>query len=233
VQSDSESGLAVQPTINSLVAAWKMSTDPEDGSYREQLQFAKAIIAAFEQFMSNTGFHRVATTLVWVRYESAEMFLNVYHGRVSYEIDVEVGRRNVDRGYRYSLDDVLITLLGENHGQPTCLQASSASAVAACVDVAAGLVQRYYLPILRNDEGAWQRLEESTSQRNEAYTQAIVQEPVRKAADAAWDAKEYVRAAELYESIGDGLNPVERKRLEYVRRHSTAPPHGPKNVNGA
>ena len=147
------------------------------------------------------------------------MFLNVYHGRQSYELNVEVGSIAEPAGRSYRLSDVLGAIVGWDDKRPTYFQASNREAVRRCVQGIADLVANHYGPVLRGDAGVLGRVAAHTLERSRAHTREVVQRPVREAAEKAWQTKDYAKVRELYASIRDDLTLVERKRLEYAERH--------------
>jgi hypothetical protein len=73
--------------------------------------FKDAVLSNFE-FLHTYGLKPVEEDVTFVRYESDAAFVNVYHGRGSFEIGVEIGR--LDRAEKYGLD--YIVLLGRQAG---------------------------------------------------------------------------------------------------------------------
>ena len=186
---------------------------------RAELGFASSAATAFGFLQREFGFRLVESTPTRVRFETDRLFLNVYHGRQSYEIGVEVGVAGDPTVYRYGLPDVLGALAEKDPTRQTYFQASSPDAIRSSLATIADLVARVYPPVFV-DRTALQRIDDYTRAENTAYTRQVVQQPVRDAADAAWRADDYATAARLYESISDGLTAVERRRLDYARRHA-------------
>ncbi len=182
--------------------------------------FLESVKNAFSFLEESFGFQIMSTEVTFVRYESERMFVNVYHGRISYEIGVEVGCLRADapeRGYR--LPDVLGAVLNETHHQNSYyLQASTQENVRSCVETAADLVKQHYGPILGDNAAVWQKIKAFTSKRDEEYTRKGVNQPIRKSAELAWQKKNLSKVAELYASIRADLTPVEEKRLEYAKK---------------
>ena len=61
------------------------------GAEREGLGFADAVRRHFG-FLASRGYRPVLVLSTLVRYERPPLFVNVFHGRVSYELGLEVGR---------------------------------------------------------------------------------------------------------------------------------------------
>lgn len=64
----------------------------EPGPGRERLGFEAAVVENFA-FLKEAGFECVRRECTFVRYESKRVFVNVYHGRGSFELGVEGNRR--------------------------------------------------------------------------------------------------------------------------------------------
>jgi len=188
---------------------------------RHSLGFAESVKNAFSFLAAN--FHVAEAAATFVRYESDKMFLNVYHGRQSYEVGVEVGCLHDAEAYRYRLPEVLGAFLGEaRHQNDYYFQASDRDGVRRCVEAAASLVEQHYGAVLEADPFALKRVKTFTSERNDEYTREVVQQPTRDSAERAWQEKDYPTVAQLYGSIRSDLTPVERKRMEYAEKQIRA-----------
>src|SRR6266508_1197859 len=78
---------------------------------RESLGFAPAATQAFSFLVERLGFRLAKQEPTFVRYESKSVFVNIYHGRSSYEIGVEVGPRAQtprEAEEKFMLGDVLV-----------------------------------------------------------------------------------------------------------------------------
>ncbi|MCL4684857.1 hypothetical protein KJ059_08905 [Myxococcota bacterium] len=146
--------------------------------------------------------------------------MNVYHGRQSYEIGVEVGLLADGSGYKFGLSDVLAAVVGSSHCCRTYFQASNAEVMQKCAAEIAALIDEYYGPVLAGDRETWERIAAVAEERNTAYTREVVQQPIREAASEAWARGDYEKVRELYESIRQDLSTVEKKRLAYAEKHS-------------
>lgn len=188
---------------------------------RAELRFVEEAQTAFHFLVEELGFRLVkCEPPTFVRYESNKLFVNVYHGRLSYEIDVEIGRLSDPYHRRYWIADVLGAILGWEDKSRTYFQASNQKALRGCIQVIADLVAKHYRPMLAGDLAVLDRVAAYASERNQAYERKSAERPVRNAADKAWRARDYAKVRELYESIRDSLTPVERKRLEYAEKHT-------------
>lgn len=186
---------------------------------RNALGFVDAVTNAFTFLVEDFEFKAVDTNATLVRYESDMMFLNVYHGRRSYEIGVEVGSLHECDAYQFRLPEVLGALLGESGQQNAYyLQSSNLEGVRHCIEMAARLVKEHYGPVLRSDPITLERVKVFSSKRSEEYTRDVVQRPIRESADRAWHEKDFAMVAQCYGSIREDLTPIERRRLEYAKK---------------
>lgn len=170
---------------------------------RADLRFVEEVQTAFHFLVKELGFRLVKCEApTFVRYESNKLFVNVYHGRLSYEIDVEIGRLSDPYHRRYWIADVLGALLGWEDKSRTYFQASNQKALRGCIQVIADLVTKHYRPMLAGDLAVLDRVAAYASEKNAAYTRQLVEQPVRDTADKAWRAKDYAKARELMDRSG-------------------------------
>ena len=64
----------------------------EPGENRASLNFKEEVLAAFDFLAKEYQFVIKNIEVTFVRYESESVFVNIYHGRGSYELGVEIGR---------------------------------------------------------------------------------------------------------------------------------------------
>lgn len=195
-----------------------MIDKPKDDPGRKQLGFAEAVVREFEFVEASYGFRRIEESITFVRYESDQIFLNVYHGRSSYEIGVELGKLVADPSVnRYGLSYVIAGLAPEYEGQ-TSFQATEPKTIAKCVAKAARIVESYCGPALAGDREAFQKIEEAARVEGERLLVRYKYGAIINRADHAWENKDRVRAAELYEEAEPGLDTTRKRRLDYIRR---------------
>jgi hypothetical protein len=65
----------------------------QTGRERAGLGFREAAISAFAFLVEDFAFSCVQQQVTFIRYESNLVFVNVYHGRASFELNVEIGER--------------------------------------------------------------------------------------------------------------------------------------------
>ncbi len=193
----------------------------ESSPDRWRLGFKEAVLSSFG-FLRSYGLRPVEEDPTFVRYESEAVFVNVYHGRASFEIGVEIGRK--DRPEKYGLD-YLVSWAGkqawaaEGFGRSTMFQVSSREGVQRFVPKVAELVKKYGEPFLAGSTAFYEELVKANERASIAYQREQILMRIRKEADAAWGAKDFCRVFELYEPIRESLTEIETKRLSYAQKH--------------
>ncbi len=191
---------------------------------RMRLGFGEAVLSSFK-FLFDLGFRSVEEMPTFVRYESPNVFVNVYHGRGSFEMGVEIGRLKGPPEEGLGLRDILAWAGAERvegFGQHVMFQASSPEGVKNIVPRLAGLVRRYALPFLKDDGACYRNALEIRSRAAAKYVDQVNLRRVRVRAEAAWHAKDYARVAELYGRVRKDLTGIESKRLAYAERRVLA-----------
>lgn len=190
----------------------------QPGPERAKLGFKEAVLSSFK-FLTEVGLHLVDEKVTFVRYESSEVFINIYHGRASYEMNVEVGRLRDPKRYV-----TLATILdwagaykSEGFGQHVMFQVGTREGVQEFVPRLAALVKKYAASLLRNDEADWTTVLQLQSLKWRDYIKTVNLRQLREKAEAAWHAKDYVRVVELYEPVRQDLTQVEAKKLAYAQ----------------
>lgn len=197
----------------------------EPGPNRWKLGFKDAVIKNF-QFLRRYGFRRVCAEPTFVRYETVwpfsrkRLFVNVYHGRGSYQMNVEVGQEN-DQGLMVPLPWIVKWSGGakaEDLEKRTILQASSREGVQKAVLQMADLVRKYAGPFLRGEERAYANFQEEMRGASSRYERNVRLAQARSSAEVAWHAKDYEQVVTLYNPFQDDLTRSERMRLQYARK---------------
>ena len=88
-----------------------MSLRPIDGGSEGRLDFTTFVLREFA-FLFQLGFSVARKESTLVRFESKTCFPNVYHGRSSHAVGVELGR--IRQGDMYSLYEVLAAVSPAN-----------------------------------------------------------------------------------------------------------------------
>ena len=198
-----------------------LQIDP--GPERAKLGFKDSVLANF-QFLAEKGFRPVQEEVTLVRYESATVFVNVFHGRASFELGVEIGVL-CEPTEQVTLYDIVAwadALKVEGFGQHVMFQVSSREGVQQFVPKLADLVRRYGEPFLRGGASAYTEVLEARSRAARAYERQVQLDDLRRRVETAWDSKDFAGVVELYGSIGADMTSVEAKRLAYAEKQVRA-----------
>lgn len=193
----------------------------QDFTNRAVLGFAKVVAGAF-QFLLGYGFRLQSSEATLVRYASERVFVNVYHGRSSYEIGVEIGCISRERsdGAGYSMSE-LIRLKNQQEAERfRNFMATTPDEVKIGVQKLAEQLLRNGDRALRGDELVFEALQQQRQEWASTFAADVAYRQVSPKAAEAFRRQEYRKAAELYESIEGKLTPAELKKLEYARKHA-------------
>jgi hypothetical protein len=189
---------------------------------RNGLGFEEAVRQSF-RFVDDYGLLLVESGPTFVRYESKDVFLNVYHGRASYEMGVEIGRLS-KQAEKLNLYDVLNAknaLIKEGLSGHTTFQASSREHVLMLVPKLSSLVKEYADLLLQADDEEYRTVLEQESRRAAEETRAFQLNQVRRSAEQAWHDKQYDRLIDLYGPWRKHLTESETMKLSYSERHAS------------
>jgi hypothetical protein len=200
------------------------STEP--GPARPGLGFVRVVREAFA-FLEGAGFAVVSEEPTFVRYESPTAFVNVFHGRGSYELGIEFGRwvevddERVEQ--KFPLADVIALTndLGEVGFQS--FTATTRQAVAAFVPRLAAWAREFGHEALGGDRTVFELLSATSAARSVAMQEGWRASRLRQAAEDAWHRKDWGRVVDAYAEIESDLPTVELQpseigRLRYARR---------------
>ncbi len=196
----------------------------EPSPERAKLGFKEAVLSSFK-FLGELGLRPVEKKVTFVRYESSEVFLNVYHGRASFELGVEIGRLKEPEQEKLTIYEIVAWAgaeKAEGFGQHVMFQVSSPEGVQELVPKLAHLVQRYGTAFLKGDATAYRAALQDRSQTATDYVKQVILRDVRSKAEAAWRAKDYAQVVELYGPARRQLTEVEAKKLAYAEQQVLA-----------
>jgi hypothetical protein len=190
---------------------------------RAELGFRESVLANF-RFLGDLGFHPVQEEVTLVRHESPTVFVNIYHGRASFELGVEIGglREPSEKVTLYDIVAWAGALDAEGFGQHVMFQVSSREGVQQFVPRLANLVQRYGTPFLMGDATAYTGVLEARSRAATDYERQVHLDDLRRRAEAAWNSKDFTQVVKLYASMKSEMTEVEAKRLAYAEKHVLA-----------
>ena len=179
---------------------------------RARLHFSEAVRKEFS-FLEKYGFREIQALSTLVRFQRGEFELNVYHGRSSYEIGLEIYYENEE----YSLGE-LIRIVDPNALQRFRYpQASTRKAVNIGVKKIGKLTERYGHRALSGDMVFFANIRRSRPLWRKEFALDMLVAQVRPQANRAFRKGQYRKAAQLYEQISERLSRVERRKLAYAK----------------
>lgn len=195
------------------------STDP--GEDRSRLGFAEVVEVTFAFLAGDFGFRLVNRQATFVRYESQSAFVNVFHGRGSYELGVEIGQWIMvddDRvEEKFSLGDVIaldhdLAAIGYRSFATT-----EKESLGRLVTQLADWTRRFAVRALEGDATTFDRLRVETAGQSRELLEGWRAVRLRAAADEAWQRKQWGRVVDAYAEIVSELRTVELKPSELRR----------------
>jgi hypothetical protein len=147
--------------------------------------------------------------------------VNVYHGRISFELNVEIGELTIGGilpENPFTIEDILYLVNPKEATNYRPYQVHSVDLVRKFVSELACLTKEYAIPALKGDQLFFERLGHSRSQRSNAYMKELRLDRTRTEVETAWHQKDYPRVIELYDSMFEDVTPAEAKRLAYAKK---------------
>ena len=198
------------------------------GPGREQLDFVGVARSRF-RFLVDLAFEEVCAEPTFLRFERADSFVEVFHGRASYELGVEFGRW-VDVGgevveQKFHIGDVLPVVVPE--ATFTARSATSREQVARFMEELASSAKLVAERLERAGLEAFDRFSEAVERQSDEYLDGVRAARLRARAEDGWHRKDFVSVIIAYEEIDSELDTVELresevKRLSYARKHLDA-----------
>jgi hypothetical protein len=186
------------------------------------LAFEEAVKKHFLYLVTDYGFQlshiRQVDFVNSIKFESKEVYVNLFYGPPAYEVEVSFGRRGIDDlPGAHSFQPGDLTLLGRC---PTWTWNSNESdKLRGSVAGYAQFLRECGSDCLRGDQLIFAEMKRNSDAFAQKWAQEERIKTVRQAANDAWRQKKYDKVVELYESIGTVLKGSEAKKLSYSRKH--------------
>jgi hypothetical protein len=190
---------------------------------RSALGFQNAVFKEFAFLEKEFGYWRAESNETRVRYETDASFVNIYHGRTSFEVGVEIGQRasSPDREERFGLIDILELAGVRRELGFEGFQASDRARVEMVVKKAAEFVHLYAVHAIRGEEEAFSLLRATQQKLSDSFLNEMAMSRLREQASAAWAKKDYAKLISLYEPVAGKLSAPELKKLDYARKRAS------------
>jgi hypothetical protein len=189
---------------------------------RSELGFPSAVRRHFG-FLLDEGYEIEYEQPTRVRYSRGVEFIDVFHGRASYELGVEFGRKLTLDGEIVEQQFPLLSVLELKPTQEVTvrpLTATSAPNVNRFLGELASLSRYHALPILREVSDPFDKISERVRQAGEALRDSQLAARLRGRAEDAWKRQDYedvVLALQQLEQEGlSSLTQSEAGKLRYA-----------------
>jgi hypothetical protein len=175
-----------------------------------------SVAKTFFKFLESYGFEIVQEDIGFLRYENTLYYINICHGRLSYEVHIEVGPKDSEDEL-YHLEDIIgITdpIKSENYFRP---MANTPMSLYKFVEMHAQMLKQYGENILKGDSYTWDKLRKCHEEKVTEYWNDKIKKEIQEKAKIAFREKRYNDFIKLYEGIETELTKLERKKLEYAK----------------
>lgn len=195
----------------------------EGDTERSSLGFSEAVHSAFKFLTDDFSFACVRREATFVRYESSNAFVNIYHGRASFEMNVEIGKLKGTgdlEDFPFTIGEILNVASPQEAETYHPFQGTSAESVKTFTTRLAELVQKHATLALRGDLEFFRKVSNERGKRSDALVLAWELSRARRDAEKAWREKQFERVASIYEPVKQHLTASETKKLEYAKKQA-------------
>lgn len=202
------------------------------GPGRSRLGFAQAVEESFVFLVSRYGYRLASAQPTFVRYESGRLFVNVFHGRGSYELGVEIGRRIKVSGRPAEEQFTLREVIALDHDLADvgyrAFTTSQREPLARFVAQLAAWTQEFAQRALEGDSATFAALGDQQARISREMLDGWRAEDLRADAAEAWRKADWDSVISAYTEIDERLETVELKgserlRLNYARKRLGSP----------
>lgn len=188
------------------------------------LLFSTEARRQFDPVAKQFGLVCVASTEWSLRYENDTVFLLVnYDGTWSYELGVEIGKRNIwYPAPPFSLPEILRLQGIQNAAFVSGLMISDEAQLPHVLSRLAKLTTDHASDFLSGNEFSFSQIEKFRNRESSEFELASRLRYARSTVDVAWPAKDYEAVVRALEPLEVHLSEAEKKRLEYSRKHLSA-----------
>lgn len=193
---------------------------------RSRLGFAASAEEEFA-FLIELGLRLVGLDHTLARYESDRRFVQVFHGRGSYELGVGIGRwidvDGVTREQVFPLRDVVALRCDPAEVGYGETSATTAEATRKFLRDLAGWTREFAGSLLTDGDEIFRDLSERNARRADAEEEGMRASRLRARAEEAWRRRDFGSLANAYGEIDRDLPTVElsaseRSKLDYALR---------------
>ena len=186
---------------------------------RQTIAFEKVANKYFRYLIEKYSFEMVYSDLYCVKFLSEYVYVNVYHEKLSYEMDFVIGLKpeHIDNKLYAKLENIIdYYQININIKIPFC--ATSRESVEKFIAEIAKLLKDYGEKLIKGDRDLYKEIAEVRSrQLNERVSKQNLLKAEHQAI-IAWDNRDFDRVISIYSNIAPNLNKTQRKRLELAKK---------------
>ena len=194
------------------------SVDMDIEVWRRSLRFSDQARHAFCYLGGSWGFRLVREMETLVRFESDSIFVQVFHGRVSCEIGLEVGPLAYEDSETSDLSAIVELHdpdLARSYRRPAVREPD---AVGRALQETSEIFRKYGEGAAKGEADVLLRLAEIGRARVTALAMKYKILDARPRAEEAFRRGDYRTVIDAYSSIESVLSPAEKKKLAYARK---------------
>ncbi len=182
--------------------------------------FVDTVRDAFSFLTASHRFRITMTDVTFVRFESSKVFVNVYHGRSSFELGVEIGRfkdRN-EREQYFHLGEVVRLQDARAWQDFKAYQTADPKLVTKGIQLLAQQLKLWGNDALCGNADIFATLRQQRREDAAEYAHELRLSRARTKAYEAWKQSNYVDVALYYGQFEGDLSYAERGKLQYARK---------------
>ena len=185
---------------------------------RRSLRFSEQAQKYFSFLVESWGFRLVRDVSTLVRFENRQVYLQVFHGRVSFEVGLELGLLEDPPDVNFDLSalvEISEPTVGKAYRRPAVREEA---ALGRALQATAELFRTYGRSVVTGDPSVFAQLREVNEARVHALAIGSVAAQARPRAERAFKSADYQTVVDAYSAIEEVLTPVERRKLAYARK---------------
>lgn len=180
--------------------------------------FGSIVEEAFGFLNLNYGFRPVEKERATVVYESLAIFVSLfYDDQRSFEVSLGLGRK-CDLNPSYTFEEILRSQSVPLALWPSGYSAKTLSDAQILIEKMSEIIASYAVPLLEGDAASWARITEQRRGDCETYAAATSLANAKRAASAAWAAKDYPKVVEALEAVETSLSKTDSTKLAYAKQ---------------
>lgn len=153
-----------------------------------------------------------------IEYATSDVFVRFNYGAPSFELDFYIGRVNIDL-VGFNSSDLVATFSKSSLSEYKLFAANTQNNLLSCLPRLAAIFKELGMQLLRGEQSYFEKVDLEKQKRCRLWGDEQELKQKKRAAQAAWNNKDYRSYIEVCEPIANVLSPAELKKLDYARSH--------------